>query len=415
MPRRLAILAAIVLASACADPSGPPPSPALLTELPRPLTAAEVRVRDASNSFAFGLLRTVNRTHRDSNVFVSPLSASMALGMTLNGARGLTLDSMRVALGVAGVPLDEVNEGYRTLAALVRGLDPSTDVRVANSVWSRTGFPIEAEFTDGLRRHFGATARELDFAAAAAPTTVNRWVSEQTAGRIDAIVDGPIPDDVVMYLINAVYFKGKWRDAFDKAQTQDAAFATPDGPRPVRMMRKTGPAGYLREPGATVVELPYGNGAFAMTIALPDSGADVDALLALLTPARWQAWGALLADSARERRVELHLPRFRLAQEHELAEPLTALGMGLAFDGTRADFTGISRDGGLSLSRVRQKSYLDVNEEGTEAAAVTSVQVSQTSAGPPPVRVDRPFVVAIRERLTGSILFVGKVTRPAAP
>jgi serpin B len=316
------------------------------------------------------------------------------------------------------VPLADVNAGYASLLGLMRGLDPSTDVRVANSVWSRTGFPIEAEFTDALRRHFDATARELDFAAAAAPSTINRWVSEQTAGHIDAIVDGPIDDDVVMYLINAVYFKGAWRDAFDEAQTRDATFATPGGPRPVRMMRKEGPAGYLREPGATVVELPYGNGAFAMTIALPDSGADVDALLASLTPARWQEWGALLADSAAERPVELHLPRFRLDQEHELAAPLTALGMGVAFDGDRADFTGINRNGGLYLSRVRQKSYLDVNEEGTEAAAATAVEVGVVCACAPEipvVRVDRPFVVAIRERLTGSILFVGRISAPETP
>ena len=413
MPRRLAILAAIVLASACADPSGPPPSPALLTELPRPLTAAEVRVRDASNSFAFGLLRTVNRTHRDSNVFVSPLSASMALGMTLNGARGLTLDSMRVALGVAGVPLDEVNEGYRTLAALVRGLDPSTDLRIANSVWSRSGFAVEPAFTAAVREHFGGSAQTLDFDSPAAARTINAWVGEHTAGRIPTIIDGPISASAVMYLINAVYFKGVWRDAFDPADTRADSFRALDGPLPVRMMRgEIEGASYHRAPGVTVVELPYGNGAFAMTIALPDSGASTEAFTDSLTPARWAAWTAALRPST----VDVAMPRFRLEWSDRLNAPLAALGMGIALDRARADLTGINRAGGLFISEVRQKTYVDVDEKGTEAAAVTSVRVDIVSAPlVPTVRVDRPFVVALRERLTGAILFVGKVARPAAP
>ena len=412
MTRRLALLLATLAASACGDPSAPGP-PAAITALPRPLTGAETRVRDASNEFAFGLLREANRAHRARDVFVSPLSASMALGMTLNGARALTLDSMRVALGVAGAPLAEVNEGYRTLIALLRGLDPGTELRIANSVWSRTGFPVEPAFTAAVREHFGGTAQAVDFASPAAPGAINAWVGQNTAGKIPTIVDGPIPPDVVMYLINAVYFKGAWRDAFDAADTRSAPFAAPAGPLPVRMMRgEIEGAGYHRAPGVTVVELPYGNGAFAMTIALPDSGASVEALADSLTPARWAAWTAALRTSA----VDLAMPRFRLEWEDTFNDELTALGMGIAFDDRRADFTGINRAGGLSISEVKQKTYVDVNEEGTEAAAVTSVTIVETSAPlVPTVRVDRPFVVAIRERLTGSILFVGKIVRPTAP
>lgn len=413
MPRRLVLAAALAAASACGDPSGPSAPSAPLTALPRPLTAAETRVRDASNGFAFGLLREVNRASRDSNVFISPLSASMALGMTLNGARGLTLDSMRVALGVAGAPLDEVNEGYRTLAALLRGLDPSTELRIANSVWSRSGFAVEPAFTAAVREHFGGTAQALDFWSPAAPRAINAWVHENTAGKIATIIDGPIPSNVVMYLINAVYFKGVWRDAFDPANTRAESFGAPGGALQVRMMRgEVEGAGYHRAPGVTVLELPYGNGAFAMTIALPDSGASVEALTDSLTPTRWAAWTAALRTST----VDVAMPRFRLEWGETLNDALGALGMGIAFDDHRADLTGINPAGGLFISEVKQKTYVDVDEKGTEAAAVTSVAIALSSAPVvPTVRVDRPFVVALRERLTGSILFVGKVVRPVAP
>jgi serpin B len=401
---------ALTLAACGSDPSGPGRTPARLTALPRPLTSGEARVRDASNTFAFGLLREVNRAHRDSNVFVSPLSASMALGMTLNGARGATLDSMRVALGVSALTLGEINAGYKGLDALLRGLDPSTDVRVANSVWARTGFAVNPAFSAAVRDNFAATARDLDFAAPGAATTINGWVSDNTAGKIKTIVDAPIPANVVMYLINAVYFKGAWREAFERPRTQDAPFTAAGGRRlAVPTMHQTADsAGYLRAPGVTLLELSYGNAAYAMTIVLPDSGRTAEALVDSLSPERWAAWTAGL----RERSVEIALPRFRLEWEDRLNTPLAALGMGIAFT-SAADFTGINDAGGLLISEVKQKTFVDVNEEGTEAAAATSVGIALTSAPViPTVRVDRPFVVAIRERLTGSILFLGKVAAP---
>ncbi len=406
-------LGALALTACAGGPADPARTPDKLAALPRPLTAAEQQLRDASNTFAFGLLREVNRTHRDSNVFVSPLSASMALGMTLNGARGATLDSMRVALGVSAVPLDEINAGYKSLDALLRGLDASPDIRIANSVWARAGFAVKPAFSAAVRDYFGATARDLDFAAPSAAPTINGWVSDNTAGKIRTIVDSPIPDDVVMYLINAVYFKGAWREAFERAQTRDAPFGAVGGRRlTVPTMHQTADdAGYFRTPGVTVLELPYGNAAYAMTIALPDSGGSAEALVDSLTPERWSRWTAGL----REQSVEIALPRFRLEWEDALNAPLAALGMGIAFDAERADLLGISdvRPRNLYISNVKQKTFVDVNEEGTEAAAATSVEVSVTSAPMVPVvRVDRPFVVAIRERLTGSILFLGKITAP---
>jgi serpin B len=320
---------------------------------------------------------------------------------------------MRVALGVAGMPMEEVNAGYKSLLALLGDLDPSTSMRIANSVWSRTGFPVEPAFTSAVREYFGGTAQALDFGSAAAPTTINAWVSENTAGKITSIIDDRIPSDVVMYLINAVYFKGTWRDAFDKADTRPEPFSAPGGSVPVSMMHNTvAAAGYHRAAGVTLLELPYGNGAFAMTIAVPDSGASIEAFTDSLTPARWSAWTGALTET----KVDVAMPRFRLEWGDSLNGALTALGMGIAFDATRANFTGINRAGGLYVTQVKQKTYVDVNEEGTEAAAATSVGVGLTSVPlVPQVRVDRPFVVALRERLSGSILFLGKITRPVAP
>lgn len=415
MIRRLAATAstAVLLAACQSDPAGPDGRvPGRVTALPRALTPAEQRVRDASNTFAFGLLREVNRAHRDTNVFISPLSASMALGMTLNGARGATLDSMRVALGMAGVPAAQVNEGYKGLIALVRGLDATTEMRIANSVWARQGLPVEAAFTATLKDYFEATARTLDFDAPSARTTINAWVSDNTGGKIATIIDAPIPSSVVMYLINAVYFKGAWRDAFERSATRDEPFAAPRGPRTVKMMHQTADtAGYYQEPGVTVLELPYGNGAFAMTIAVPDRGASVEALVDALTPERWAAWTGTL----REQKVEVAMPRYRIEWADVLNTPLASLGMRRAFDSNLADFYGIAdvRPARLFISEVKQKTFVDVNEEGTEAAAATSVAIGISSAPVVPVViVDRPFVVAIRERLTGSILFLGKITSP---
>jgi serine protease inhibitor len=418
MRRRIAVplvcLALLPLA-ACDALFGPgrgdlPPE---LTTLPRALSVGEQEVIRASNRFAFDLLReTVSRTD-SANVFLSPLSASMALGMTMNGARGTTLDGMRGALGFGDVALRDINESYRDLIALLRGLDRAVDTKIANSVWARAGFPFHDEFLETTRSYFDAQVTALDFAASDAAATINRWVDRNTNGRIKQIVDDPIDADVVMYLINAIYFKGDWRHRFDRGQTGDAPFTLADGSRTtVRMMRRTGPAYYHAElPGVQVLEQVYGRSAFAMTIVLPPPNVNVRDLVATLDEAQWNAW----LEKLRENEVHVAMPRFRLEYGDALNEPLIALGMGAAFrrlPGT--DFTGMSPRGlELYISDVRQKTFLDVHEEGTEAAAVTSVEMRVVSA-PPSVVIDRPFILAIRERLSGTIVFLGMIGWPRA-
>jgi serine protease inhibitor len=212
----------------------------------------------------------------------------------------------------------------------------------------------------------------------------------------------------VMFLLNALYFKGAWREKFDAKETAPAPFTNADGSRAtVPLMPRQGSIRWARGAGYSAVDLPYGNGAFSMTVILPDSGGSADALAASLDAA---AWGALVG-SLRETTVQLWLPRFTLKYEDEWKDVLTKLGMGVAFS-PAADFTRMSRAGGLAIDFVKQNAFVDVNEEGTEAAAVTTVGIVLVSAPQYQlVRVDRPFLFAIREKLSGTVLFVGKVSK----
>ena len=403
----LAGLATALTLAACGEPAtGPAPE---LTALPRTLTAAEQAAIAAGNEFSIALLREVNARKAGENVFISPFSAAAALGMTLNGANGETFDAMRSTLGLGGRTPQEINEAYRGLTSLLLSLDPSVDVGIANAIFYRQGFPVAPTFVEVNRAFFDAEVEGLDFANQAATLgRVNGWASAKTNGRIDEVLDEVSPN-AIMFLMNALYFKGEWRTQFDPAETQPAPFRRDDGTEvsaPLMNRRKV-PIRTGFSQGAQVAELPYGNGAYAMTVVLPPQGTTVDEYVAGLTPARW----AQLLASLQDTEMDVALPRFRMEFEDEWKDVLSAMGMGIAFDDGRADFTGISPVGGLFLSFVKQNTFVDVNEEGTEAAAVTVVGVELTSA-PPSFRADRPFLFAIRERLSGTLLFVGKLATP---
>ena len=286
----------------------------------------------------------------------------MALGMAMNGAAGTTYDEMRAALAFGSASETEIGESYKSLITLLRGLDPSVSFSIANSIWYRAGFPFKQSFLDAGRTWFDAQVSPLDFTNPSAVKTINDWVSASTAGKIPTILD-KIEDDQVMFLINAIYFKGSWRTKFDASRTVDAPFHGVGGDQPAKLMHRDGQIRHLRTADFEAVDLPYGNGAYSMTVVLiPD---------------------------------------------------LQSLGMRAAFVDGGADFTRMSTLGSqLFISVVKQKTYVDVNEEGTEAAAVTNVGISLTSA---PVRiifrVDRPFVFVLRERLSGTVLFMGKIVR----
>jgi len=381
--------------------------------LPRSLSLEETLLIEAGNDFAFRFLQEVQREDPASNLFLAPLSASMALGMTLNGAGGNTYQEMRETLGFGSMSLEEINQGYRDLIDLLVQLDPRVDLGIGNSIWYREGFPVRADFVDRAERYFDAVVRELDFSDARAPGIINGWVRDQTAGKIKEIVDAPIDPATVMFLINATYFKAKWTRRFDKGKTSQASFFREDGTsKTVPLMEITDTLPYSETEGYQAVDLPYGGGAFSMTLVLPKGEGTVGDLVTSLSASSWHE----MVGSFAEREGTVRLPRFRMEWEKLLNETLKAMGMVDAFLPGAADFTGLSdqaREMGLFVSKVKQKSYVDVNEEGTEAAGVTVVQIDRSSLPDRfEFRADRPFLFVIRERFSGTVLFAGVFRTP---
>jgi serpin B len=382
----------------------------------RPLTALEQQLVSRNNSFGFRLLRTVNQSESNKNVFLSPFSVAMALGMTLNGAAGSTEEEMKSTLGFGGMTQEEINTTYAGLMRLLRTLDPKVEFTIANSIWHRLGFPVEQQFIDINRLYFEAVVRGINFSAPDAAKTINAWVDKNSKGMIQGIVPDPIPDDVVMYLINAIYFKGIWTYQFDKSKTADAPFYLDNG-RTItsKLMQLRGTLPYAESGSYQAIELPYGDSLFAMIVVLPKAGQSLESFVDNLTQESWNSLKAALRPAS----GTLFLPKFKLAYEKDLNKPLKDMGMVRAFDAGQADFRRISeevyRQGNrLYISKVKHKSFVQVDEEGTEAAAVTSVEAGITSAGPREfvMRVDRPFFFIITERHSGTLLFAGKVVEP---
>jgi len=412
--RRAGAVALVLLACAL---EGPVTALTPITALPRALTGAEQDLIAADNRFAFTLLRRIaaERARTPGNLFLSPLSVAMALAMTTNGAAGSTADAMRAALDLDGMTLEEVNEGYRGLIALLRGLDPRVQFTLANSIWYRQGFAVLQPFLDVTRQFYDARVAPLDFGSPTAAQTINAWVSQQTAGRITAIVEPVLPETAVMYLINAIYFKGDWTQQFDRRRTAPRPFRLADGSTvsvPTMTHGQQADLRVYRDAAVEILDLPYGGRAFSMTIVMPLEPAGIDALLANITAEAWDGWIAGLDATA----SEVYLPKFVLSSDLLLNSTLTALGMGVAFDcdpPDMADFTRMHVPQEVCITRVKHKSFVDVNEAGTEAAAVTAVEMGVTSV-PEAIVVDRPFLFAIRETLSGTILFVGVMRNPAA-
>jgi serine protease inhibitor len=395
----------------CSDAAGPGQGGEPITELPRELTVSERSVIDGSNGFGLALFGRVVADDARPNIVLSPLSASMALGMTLNGADGSTFDAMRSTLGFAGLTQEEINASYRDLIDLLTELDPEVQFEIANAIWANEQYAFHQAFFDAVTAAFDARAEARDFGDPATLTAINDWVQESTGGLIDRILDSLSPD-LVMLLVNAIYFDGAWTTQFDPDDTYRQAFTRADDSTvEVDMMT-------LRDvdlplgggPGYAAVELPYGGGAFSMVVVLPQVGVSARDVAAALDAA---AWEALVASLAPGKLGMLGLPKLTLEFDAFLNEALKGLGMEVAF-GPGADFTRLSPGGDeMCIDFVRQKTFVEVDERGTRAAAVTGVGVGVTSA-PPSLVVDRPFVFALRERLSGTVLFVGLVEDPTA-
>jgi serpin B len=380
----------------------------------RELTIAEKELIESDNLFGLKLFRSLAKADKDFNIFISPLSISMALGMALNGAAGETRQEIQETLELSGMTIEDVNLSYQSLIEFLTNLDDAVKFEIANSIWCREGFQVKQEFYDLNRIYFGAEVAELDFNLPSAADIINNWVDSKTHGKITDIVESPIGPLMMMFLINAIYFKGDWTCQFDKDLTHDTDFSLADGSKvKVEMMALESDFHYYENDMFQEVDLPYGNGDFSMMVFLPrlnDISADASNLISQFTDENWNIWQDNLDSST----VNLYLPKFELEYEKKLKDILTDLGMGIAFVPFQADFSGIADVEDLHISSVIHKTYVKVDEEGTEAAAVTSVGIGNTSIPPESklMIVNRPFVIVIKENKSGTLLFLGKVENP---
>ena len=384
------------------------------------LKEAEVEALVSANTaFALDLYQRLRRG--EGSIFFSPYSISVALAMTYAGARGATAEEMARVLhfdlfGETGGSAPRLHSAFGELIRRVNALGEAGNYQlsVANALWGQKGAGFLPGFLDLTRTHYGAGLREVDFASAteAARKTINAWVEEETQDRIEDLIPPGVLDALTqLVLTNAIYFKGTWASQFSREATREEPFTLPDGDRvTVSMMRRTGEYRYAESEALQVLELPYAGDDLSMVVLLPRKVGGLSDLERRLTPENLHGWLAGL----RSRRVQVSLPRFTLASGFRLAEALRALGMADAFTPGRADFSGMNGRRDLYISAVLHKAFVEVNEEGTEAAAATAVVMVKSAAPSPPVvfRADHPFLFLIRERPSGSILFLGRLLNP---
>ncbi|WP_199621776.1 serpin family protein [Paenibacillus alkalitolerans] len=374
---------------------------------------ADTRIVTANNRFGLSLYKELFQSDGDENVLISPLSIATALSMTYNGAAGSTKTAMEEALQLKGLTLDDINAGNRILKFVLEHTDPDVELSIANSLWAKEGMAFHKTFLDNNRTYYDAEVTSLDLTASGAPGKINSWVTEKTKGKIENIVEGPIDPLTVLFLINAIYFKGDWTDPFPENATSDGDFVTGSGASvQVPMMGREGEFEYKETDGYQAVRLPYGKETLRMVVYVPKESSGLDSMMfALLAADPGQ-----LADGFAKTEGHLRMPRFKLEYKSALNDALEALGMGIAFDSEQANFENMANiPPNLYIANVLHKTFIEVNEKGAEAAAVTSVEGRAESAPANFFRmeVNRPFFFTIEDGATGSMLFMGSVTNPA--
>jgi serpin B len=385
--------------------------------LQRPMSTAEIarttnRLLSAYENFGFRLLGRLAEQDADKNVFISPFSIAIALFMTYNGARGETELAIAETLSLTGLSLQEINAASKSLLSMGHNLDPQVKLAVANSIWVGQDIRLASDFIQRLRDSYDSEVTNLNFGNSEAATVINQWVSDKTQEKIKALVTPDLIREAILILINAVYFKGTWAKQFDKDRTEERDFILLDGSNKLHpMMSQSGRYPYYESEKFQAVSLPYGEGRVSMYIFLPKQSLTIGEFQALLNAENWQYWIAQFD----EREGDIVLPRFKVEYEKKLKDTLAALGMGVAFE-ENADFGGIGA-GNLVISEVIHKTFIEVNEEGTEAAAATVVMMVRgiggfNSRSRFSMVIDRPFFYAIRDHQTGALLFMGFVLDP---
>ena len=401
MTRILGLLIFIFLLSACGKDNEPKTFP---------LNEKQQAVIDAGNQFGLSLFQEVNIFEKEGkNIFISPLSISMALGMTLNGAYNSTLDQMKTAMFFSKLSNDNVNKTYRYLLDNLISLDPKVSLQIANSIWYKNTFNVLPDFLNTNISYFDATVSPLDFNDPTAKDVINNWVKTKTNDKIKTIID-QIEDNMVMYLINAIYFKGQWKYQFKKTDTRNVDFIKTDNTIiSVPMMHLKSDMKFLVNDLFRAVELPYGEGNYSMLVMVPEGSNNVNHLVDALNPENWNNWLSAMHVS---KDADINLPKFKFEYELKMNNVLKAMGMTEAFEAGMADFSRINPDADLYITEVKHKSFVEVNEEGTEAAAVTSVGIGFTSMPDNYFIANKPFLFIIKEKNTNAILFIGKIMEP---
>ena len=364
----------------------------------------------ANTKFGFKLFSEILKKESNQNIFVSPTSVAIALSMTYNGANGSTQQAIAQTLELQGMSLDEVNQAQLALSQILINPDPKVQLNIANSLWARQGINFKPDFLQRNKDFYQAQITNLNFNSPNATSTINNWVNQNTKGKIPTIIDRISPD-AVLYLINAIYFKGSWTDEFPKNATRERPFTLLNGTRKQHpLMSQFGRFRYYENDSFQAISLPYGSGRMSMYVFLPKPNVTLQSFYSTLTPENSEQW----IKQFRTRQGSISLPRFKLEYDITLNQTLQALGMGIVFQ-DRANFTGMTSTP-VNIDEVKHKTFVEVNEEGTEAAAVTSVGIRATSAMPVDepfnMVVDRPFFVAIRDNQTGTLLFMGSIVEP---
>ncbi|MBW4453664.1 MAG: serpin family protein [Nostoc indistinguendum CM1-VF10] len=382
------------------------------TPLQKKTVNSDTRIVESSNKFGFKLFSEVLKDDKgEKNVFISPSSVAIALAMTYNGASGSTQQAMAKTLELQGMTLPEINSSYAAaLKQLLDTQDAKVQLSIANSLWANQDVSFAPDFLKRTQDFYRAKVSNLNFKDAAASTIINNWVEENTKGKITKIVETIQPNQV-LFLINAIYFKGNWSNEFDKSQTAQSPFYITFGRRKQHpMMSQEGNYRYYESEQFQAVSLPYGkDGKVSFYIFLPKQNSNLKAFYQDLNIENWEKW----MTQFNEQKGFIRLPRFKTDYDVTLNDALKTLGMEEAFS-SKANFSGMGKN--FAISQVKHKTFVEVNEEGTEAAAATSVGIVTTSLReePEPFRmiVDRPFFCAIRDNQTGNILFMGSIIEP---
>jgi len=406
MKRFIPFLAMALMVMSCTNDTETP----LTTDLTT--TEKSAKIIAADNQFGFEIFQKVNASLSESkNTMISPMSISLALGMLYNGTDGNTKTQMENMLHKSGLNADDINQSYKDLVTGLVSHDPKVELSIANAIFYRNTFPVKTDFITTNQNYYQAEVSGLDFTKTTETlNTVNGWVNTKTKGKIDQIISRVNPEDV-MYILDAIYFNGEWQYRFETKETADMSFTKEDqSVIQVPTMTIENPFNYFSDQNFQMLEMPYGSGKFSMLIFLPASGKCTNDIISLMTAENVNGWISKMT----EQKKKVFLPKFEFKFEDSLVDELKALGMTDAFNDTKANLTGISEAAKLFVSEVTHKSYIKVDERGTEAAAVTSIIVGTTSVGPDQntFKADHPFVFAIREKDTKSILFIGKVMNP---